>query len=98
MVGGCRYRIGRPDYALGLMPATCRKAPPACSIVAIRSFPGDETGCLALFSGLVTRCVPSRKVWSPNCRRPAKVVLLTGDAPGVAARVGNELGIDDAAG
>lgn len=93
---GSRYRIGRPDYALALSDATLPAEASAWlesgdTVVAL----GGIEGCVALFR-LGDEIRPEARALVAQLRRVGRrVILLSGDAPAVAARVGNELGIAD---
>lgn len=95
-VGGCRYRIGRPDYALGLGAAALPE------IAAAWLDSGDtvvvlchEKACLAVFR-IGDELRPEAAALVGELRRSGKqVVLLTGDAPAVAQRIAALVGIDD---
>jgi Cu2+-exporting ATPase len=56
---------------------------------------GDATGCLAVFRIGDEVRPESKRLVAELLAAGRHVVLLTGDAPGVAARVGRELGIAD---
>ena len=96
VVDGCRYRIGRPTYALAL----CEASLPVLAEDWLESgdtvvLLADERMPLALFRiGDVLR-PEAAKLVSDLREAGKKVVLLTGDAPAVANRVAAELGIDD---
>ncbi len=95
-VAGRRYRIGRPDYALGLsgghLPDRARDWLESGDTVVVL---GDESGCLALFR-IGDQLRPESAALVAELREAGKkVILLTGDAPAVAHRVAAELGIDD---
>jgi Cu2+-exporting ATPase len=96
VVAGRRCRIGRPDYVLGLSDG---KLPDAAldwmnsgdTVVVL----GDESGCLALFRiGDTVRSEASALIAELRASGK-KVILLTGDAPAVARRVAEKLGIED---
>jgi len=96
VVAGHRCRIGRPDYALALSAA---KLPEAAfdwlesgdTVVVL----ADETGCLALFR-IGDELRPESVALISELRAAGKkVILLTGDAPAVARRVADKLGIAD---
>ena len=93
---GSRYRIGRPDYALALSGATLPADASAWldsgdTVVAL----GNADGCVALFR-LGDEIRPEARALVAQLRGAGRqVILLSGDAPAVAARVGNELGIAD---
>ena len=96
VIGGRRYRIGRPVYALGLggaqLPAMAEEWLASGDTVVVL---GDEVDCLALFRiGDELRPESGRLI--SRLRALGKhVVLLTGDAESVARRVAGELAIDD---
>lgn len=96
VVDGCRYRIGRPDYVLQLSRATLPTSAASMldsgdTVVVL----GDTSGCLAVFR-IGDEVRPESKRLVAELQAAGRhVVLLTGDAPGVAARVGHELGIAD---
>ncbi len=95
-IAGRRYRIGRPAYALGLGSGTLPDVASAWlesgdTVVAL----GDETGCLALFR-LGDEVRPEARPLIRALQSAGKqIVLLTGDAPSVARRVADSLGIAD---
>ena len=96
VVAGKRYRIGRPDYALGAAEASLPAGAGSWlesgdTVVAL----SDEAGCLALFRiGDELRPEASRLV--AELRAAGKqLVLLSGDAPPVVHRVAAALGIGD---
>ena len=95
-IAGRRYRIGRPAYALGLGSGTLPDVAAAWldsgdTVVAL----GDETGCLALFRlGDEIRPEARPLIWALQTAGK-QIVLLTGDAPSVARRVADTLGIAD---
>ena len=95
-IAGHRYRIGRPAYALGLGSGTLPDVASAWldsgdTVVAL----GDETGCLALFR-LGDEIRPEARPLIRALQTAGKqIVLLTGDAPSVARRVADTLGITD---
>jgi len=96
VVDGCRYRIGRPDYVLQLsqakLPASAASVLDSGDTVVVL---GDASGCLAVFR-IGDEVRPESKRLIAELQAAGRhVVLLTGDAPGVAARVGRELGIAD---
>ncbi|HLO62516.1 MAG TPA: heavy metal translocating P-type ATPase [Azonexus sp.] len=96
VIEGRRYRIGRPDYALGLgggrLPESAADWLASGDTVVVL---GEDSGCLALFRvGDELRPESARLV--ADLRAAGKrVVLLTGDAESVARRIGGVLGIDD---
>ena len=95
-IGGCRYRIGRPDYALGLaaggLPQTAVTWLESGDTVVVL---GDMTGCLGLFR-LGDELRPEARPLIDALQVAGKqVVLLTGDSPSVAQRVAKTLGIAD---
>ncbi|HJW24398.1 MAG TPA: heavy metal translocating P-type ATPase [Rhodocyclaceae bacterium] len=96
VIGGAVYRIGRPDFALA---AAAGELPPEAgewlaggdTVVVL----GQGGRCLALFR-LGDEVRPeSRRLVDELKAAGRQVVLLTGDAPGVAARVAAQLGIAD---
>lgn len=96
MVAGCRYRIGRPAYALalsgGVLPPSAAEWLESGDTVVLLA---DEEGCLALFR-IGDRLRPEAgKLVADLHKAGRRVVLLTGDAPAVANRIAAELGIDD---
>ena len=96
IVEGRRCRIGRPDYALALSAATLPEAASdwlesGDTVVVL----ADETGCLALFRIGDEVRQESAALISELRAAGKKVILLTGDAPAVAHRVANKLGISD---
>jgi Cu2+-exporting ATPase len=95
-IAGRRYRIGRPAYALGLgsgvLPDTAAAWLDSGDTVVVL---GDETGCLALFR-LGDEVRPEARSLIAALQAAGKrIVLLTGDAPAVARRVADALGIAD---
>lgn len=95
-INGQRYRIGRPHYALALSGA----ALPDSAVDWLESgdtvvLLADVQGALALFR-IGDQLRPEAKGLVDELQKAGKhVVLLTGDAPAVAARVAAELGIVD---
>ena len=95
-ISGRRYRIGRPEYALGLGSGAL---PPAASawldsgdtVVIL----GDEAGCQGLFRLGDEIRVEAKPLIAALKAAGKRVVLLTGDAPAVARRVADVLGITD---
>ncbi|WP_298398096.1 heavy metal translocating P-type ATPase [uncultured Azonexus sp.] len=96
LIDGRRYRIGRPAYALaisnGALPAVASDWLESGDTVVLLA---DEQGALALFRIGDQLRPEARKLVGDLRRGGRQVVLLTGDAPAVAARVATELGIDD---
>lgn len=95
-IDGRRYRIGQPAYALALsaasLPAGAGDWLESGDTVVVLA---DASGCLALFRiGDEIRPEAAALVASLLADR-RKVVLLTGDAPAVAARVASSLGINE---
>ena len=95
-VAGCRFRIGRPDYVLrlsgGSLPDTAAAWLAGGDTVVVL---GDASGCLALFK-LGDEIRPEAKPLIEALQAQGRqVVLLTGDAPSVAGRVAEMLGIVD---
>ncbi len=95
-MAGRSYRIGRPDYAM----AGTGKALPGAGVKWLESGDtvialADQEGCLALFR-LGDDVRPEARALVESLGRLGKhVTLLSGDAPAVAARVGQLLGIGD---
>jgi len=96
VIAGRRCRIGRANYVLalgggGLPPGVEEWQESGDTVV----FLGDASGCLALFRiGDEIRTEASALVAS-LLGAGKRVILLTGDAPSVAARVARSLGIDE---
>ena len=95
-IAGRRYRIGRPDYALGLaaggLPDTASAWLESGDTVVVL---GDASGCLGLFR-LGDEVRPEARPLIDALQAAGKqVVLLTGDSPSVAQRVATTLGIAD---
>lgn len=96
VVDGRRYRIGRPDYALGLSGGNLPDAAAGWlekgdTVVVL----ADDIGCQAFFR-IGDEIRPESAILISGLRGAGKkIVLLTGDAPSVANRVAAELGIDD---
>ena len=96
MVAGRRWRIGRPDYVLALSAGVL---PPVAvdwldggdTVVVL----GDETGCVAAFRIGDEVRPESAELISSLIAAGKHVVLLSGDAPSVANRVAEQLGIFD---
>jgi Cu2+-exporting ATPase len=95
-VAGRRYRIGRPSYALALAAGELPDAGAAWlesgDTVAVLA---DESGCLAVFRIGDEVRPEARALVAALLSAGRRVTLLTGDAPAVARRVGEALGIDD---
>jgi Cu2+-exporting ATPase len=96
VVGGQRYRVGRPSYALALsggeLPASAADWLESGDTVVLLA---DAQGAVALFR-IGDQLRPEARRLIDDLRGAGKaVVLLTGDAPAVARRVAGELGIDD---
>jgi len=95
-IDGRRYRIGRPDYALKLSGGELPKTFQAWleggdTVVAL----ADGNACLALFR-IGDELRPEAASLVRELLHLGKhVVLLSGDAPTVAQRVGAALGISD---
>ncbi len=95
-IAGQCYRIGRPDYALALSRSTL---PPAAAdwlesgdtVVVL----ANNGGCLAVFRIGDEIRPESAALIAELQTLGKKVVLLTGDAAPVAARVAASLGIED---
>jgi Cu2+-exporting ATPase len=96
VIDGQRYRIGRPAYALAIsnaaLPAVATEWLESGDTVVLLA---DTQGPLALFRIGDQLRPEARKLVEDLRRGGRQVVLLTGDAPAVAARVAAELGIDD---
>jgi Cu2+-exporting ATPase len=95
-LNGQRYRIGRPDYVMqlsaGEMPVSLAAWLDSGDTVVVLA---DQKSCLALFRiGDEVRPEAAPLV-KELLERGTHVVLLSGDAPSVAIRVGAMLGIDD---
>lgn len=95
-VDGCRYRIGRPDYALALsgagLPDEAGDWLGSGDTVVVL---GGDTGCLALFR-IGDELRPESVRLVAELREHGKhIVLLTGDAHSVALRIAAALGVDD---
>jgi Cu2+-exporting ATPase len=95
-IGGRRYRIGRPDYALaaggGVLPDAAPGWLDSGDTVVVLA---DDSGCLALFR-LGDELRPEAPALIAALKAAGKeVVLLTGDGPAVARRVAERLGIAD---
>lgn len=95
VIDGRRYRIGRPSYVLSVGVADSDVArdwmASGDTIIAL----GCDGACLAYFRiGDEIRPEAGRLVADLK-RLGKKIVLLTGDAPAVARRVADKLGIDD---
>lgn len=96
VVDGCRFRIGRPDYALALgglaLPdgaAAWLDSGDTAILLA------DAERCLALFL-IGDEVRPEARRLIDDLRKAGRqVTLLTGDAPSVANRVAETLGIRD---
>jgi Cu2+-exporting ATPase len=95
-VAGRRYRIGRPSYALALaageLPEASAPWLESGDTVAVLA---DESGCLAVFRIGDEVRPEARALVAALLSAGRRVTLLTGDAPAVARRVGEALGIDD---
>ena len=95
-IAGHRYRIGRPAYALGLGSGALPEVAAdwlesGDTVVAL----GGEAGCLALFR-FGDEIRPEARPLIQALQTAGKhIVLLTGDAPSVARRVADMLGIAD---
>ncbi len=95
-IKGQRYRIGRPDYAMkmaaGELPASLAAWLDSGDTVVVLA---NQQGCLALFR-IGDEVRPESALLVKELLVAGKhVVLLSGDAPSVARRVGTALGIDD---
>ena len=95
-IAGRNCRIGRPAYALALGTGALPEAAAAWldsgdTVIAL----ADATGCLALFR-IGDEVRPESAALVGELRASGRnVVLLTGDAPAVARRVADQLGITD---
>jgi len=96
LVNGQRYRIGRPSYALALSNADL----PDAAVDWLESgdtvvMLADSTGCQAFFR-IGDEIRPESLALIAELKSVGKkIVLLTGDAPAVARRVGAALGIEN---
>ncbi len=95
-IAGRNCRIGRPAYALALGNGAFPEAAAGWldsgdTVVAL----ADATGCLALFRIGDEVRPESAALIAELLAAGRKVVLLTGDAPAVARRVADQLGITD---
>lgn len=96
VVGGQRYRVGRPAYALALsgaeLPESAADWLESGDTVVLLA---DTHSAVALFR-IGDQLRPEARRLIDDLRGAGKsVVLLTGDAPAVARRVAGELGIVD---
>lgn len=96
VIEGCRYRIGRPDFALpvgtGELPAEAAEwLAGGDTVVAL----GDGLNCVALFRLGDEIRSEARALVDQLKAEGRHVILLTGDALGVAARVAMQLNIED---
>jgi Cu2+-exporting ATPase len=96
LVDGCRFRIGRPDYALALgglaLPAGAAAWLDSGDTAILLA---DAERCLALFL-IGDEVRPEARRLIDDLRKAGRqVTLLTGDAPSVANRVAEALGIRD---
>ncbi len=97
VVDGRRYRLGRPDYALELAGRSVSDLPAdwlvsGDTVVAL----ADQDACLALFR-IGDSLRPEARELVASLRKAGRhVVLLSGDAPTVVARVAAELAIGEA--
>jgi Cu2+-exporting ATPase len=101
-VGGRRYRIGRPEYALAMsrtrledamnLGATAVEWLESGDTVVVLA---DDSACLAVFR-IGDEIRPEAAAMLADLRARGKtLVLLTGDAPAVARRVAESLGVSD---
>ena len=95
-VAGRLCRVGRPDYALALsgkrLPEVASSWLESGETVVVLA---DAAGALALLR-IGDELRPEAGALVRDLRAAGRqVILLTGDAPSVAARVAHELGIDD---
>jgi Cu2+-exporting ATPase len=96
LVNGQRYRIGRPSYALALsnadLPDTAVDWLESGDTVVMLA---DSAGCQAFFR-IGDEIRPESLALIAELKSVGKkIVLLTGDAPAVARRVGAALGIEN---
>ncbi|WP_153144935.1 heavy metal translocating P-type ATPase [Dechloromonas sp. H13] len=95
-IAGRRYRIGRPAYALGLgagrLPDVAAAWLESGDTVVVLA---DESGCLALLRFGDEVRPEARPLIDALHAAGKRIVLLTGDAPAVARRVADTLGIAD---
>ena len=96
VVSGVRYRLGRPDFAAGIGGAGY-----AAKLSEWRNFGetivvlADAGACVAMFR-IGDELRPEAKELVGELHRLGKyLVLLSGDSPEVARRIGTEVGIDD---
>ncbi len=102
LVGGRRYRIGRPEYALAMSQTRLDDAVNLGTNAAEWLESGDtvviladDSACLAVFR-IGDEIRPEAAAMLADLREQGKtLVLLTGDAPAVASRVAASLGISD---
>lgn len=96
VIEGCRYRIGRPDFALpvdtGELPAEAAEWLTGGDTVVALS---DGLSCLALFRLGDEIRSEARALVDELKAEGRHVILMTGDASGVAARVAMQLDIED---
>ena len=95
-ISGRRYRIGRPDYVMqmsaGELPASLKGWLDSGDTVVVLA---DQQACLALFRIGDEVRAESALLVKELLDAGKRVVLLSGDAPSVARRVGSALGIED---
>ncbi len=96
VINGERFRIGRPDYALALGGlALPDEAMPWLNSGDTTILLADAGRCLALFR-IGDEVRPEARRLIGDLRKAGRhVTLLTGDAPSVANRVAEALGIED---
>jgi len=96
VINGERFRIGRPDYALALGGlALPDEAVPWLNSGDTTILLADAGRCLALFR-IGDEVRPEARRLIGDLRKAGRhVTLLTGDAPSVANRVAEALGIED---
>lgn len=96
VINGERFRIGRPDYALALGGlALPDEAVPWLNSGDTTILLADAGRCLALFRIGDEVRPEARRLIGDLCKAGRHVTLLTGDAPSVANRVAEALGIED---
>ena len=96
IIGGQRYRIGRPDYALALgraqLPENADDWLESGDTVVVLA---DASECLAFFRIGDELRPESAPLIADLLAAGKKVILLSGDSPAVARRVAAILGISD---
>ncbi|NIP73016.1 MAG: cadmium-translocating P-type ATPase [Gammaproteobacteria bacterium] len=96
IVGGRRYRIGRPSFVGGLAGAPNDSEPARAGSTPVAL--GDETGPLALFLLADRLRAGARATIEGLHGLGIEVHLLSGDQPGVVEAVARDLGVDEARG